>query len=93
MGYGTKTLELLQKFFEGELIDLSNETTKREDYLLKAPRNAEGDKKLKPLLKRLTEIEPPNLHYLGVAFGLSKELFRFWKKSGYSPLYLRYVKK
>ena len=92
MGYGTKTLELLQKFFEGQLIDLSNESIIREDYFLKTTRNSEGDKKLKPLLKRLTEIEPPHLHYLGVSYGLSKELFKFWKKSGYTPLYLRQVK-
>ncbi|KAL4441117.1 hypothetical protein ABPG74_002067 [Tetrahymena malaccensis] len=92
MGYGSKSLELLQKFFEGELIDLSNETLNRENYFLKAQRTADGEKKLKPLLKRLTEIEPPQLHYLGVSFGLSKELFKFWKKSGYYPLYLRQAK-
>lgn len=36
MGYGTKTLELLAKFFEGELIDLTNNTVVREDYFLKS---------------------------------------------------------
>lgn len=74
------------------MIDLSNETTTREDYFLKTTRNAEGEKKLKPLLKRLTEISPPDLQYLGVSYGLSKELFKFWKKSGYHPLYLRQAK-
>ncbi len=39
MGYGTKTLELLAKFFEGELIDLTNNTITREDYFLKTARS------------------------------------------------------
>jgi len=27
MGYGSKAIEILSKFFEGELIDLSNENS------------------------------------------------------------------
>lgn len=49
----------------------------------------EGKKKLKPLLKKLTEIRPPKIDYLGVSYGLTKELYGFWKKNGYLPVYLR----
>ncbi len=35
MGYGSKALELLQKFFEGEMIDLSNEEINLCDFDLK----------------------------------------------------------
>jgi tRNA(Met) C34 N-acetyltransferase TmcA len=29
------------------------------------------------------------LHYLGVSFGLTQQLFNFWQRAGYEPLYVR----
>ncbi len=29
------------------------------------------------------------LHYLGVSYGLTQQLYNFWKKCGFEPLYLR----
>lgn len=29
------------------------------------------------------------IHYIGTSFGLTKELFNFWRKNKYVPLYLR----
>lgn len=40
-----------------------------------------------PLLQRLSERKPETLDYLGVSFGLTKDLLRFWKKLGFVPLY------
>lgn len=45
-------------------------------------------KKLPPLLRRLTEVIPPKLNYLGVSFGLTKEIFHFWQKNQFEPAYL-----
>lgn len=42
-----------------------------------------------PLLQRLSEVQPPSLDYLGVSYGLTASLLKFWKKSGYVPLYVR----
>lgn len=42
-----------------------------------------------PLLQRLSERKPENLDYLGVSYGLTPQLLRFWKRAGYVPLYLR----
>ena len=42
-----------------------------------------------PLLQRLSEVQPPSLDYLGVSYGLTASLLKFWKKSGYIPLYVR----
>jgi N-acetyltransferase 10 len=42
-----------------------------------------------PLLQRLSELRPEPLDYLGVSYGLTPTLFRFWKRAGYVPLYLR----
>lgn len=44
---------------------------------------------MQPLLKKLSEIRPPNLQYLGVAYGLTNELFHFWRKNGYKQVYLK----
>ncbi len=29
------------------------------------------------------------MDYIGVAFGLTLQLYNFWKKSGFEPVYLR----
>ncbi|GJJ13493.1 hypothetical protein Clacol_007747 [Clathrus columnatus] len=42
-----------------------------------------------PLLQRLTERKPESLDYLGVSYGLTSPLLRFWKRAGFVPLYLR----
>jgi N-acetyltransferase 10 len=42
-----------------------------------------------PLLQRLSERRPEPLDYLGVSYGLTPQLLRFWKRAGYVPLYLR----
>lgn len=33
--------------------------------------------------------KPIRLHYLGVSFGLTQQLYNFWQRSGYEPLYVR----
>lgn len=42
-----------------------------------------------PLLQRLSELKPQQLDWLGVSFGMTPQLLKFWKRSGYVPLYLR----
>ncbi len=47
---------------------------------------------LPPLLQQLHEVDPPRappLDYIGVAFGVTHDLFRFWKRNAFLPLYLR----
>jgi N-acetyltransferase 10 len=46
-------------------------------------------KHLKPILQKLAERRPIPIHYLGTSFGLTKELFNFWRKNKFVPLYLR----
>ena len=47
--------------------------------------------KLPPLLCKLSERAHESLDYMGVSYGLTKELLRFWKRAGYQPVYLRQV--
>ncbi len=44
---------------------------------------------LPPLLSRLGERKAEKLNYIGVSFGATPKLIRFWKKAGYLPVYLR----
>jgi len=47
-------------------------------------------KNLPPLLLKLTERIPEELGYLGVSYGITYQLFKFWKRAGFVPVYLRY---
>ncbi|KAJ8299182.1 hypothetical protein KUTeg_023242 [Tegillarca granosa] len=46
-------------------------------------------KDLPPLLLKLSERKPEKLDYIGVSYGLTASLLKFWKKAGYVPVYLR----
>ena len=47
---------------------------------------------LPPLLLELGERPPEDLQYLGVSFGLTSSLLKFWKRAGFAPTYLRQTK-
>lgn len=98
MGYGSKALELIDKFFEGKLISLEEDVEISDfetfDYNRTNVESLEEEavkpkSQLKPLLKRLGEVRPPHIDYMGVSFGLTHELFNFWSKNKYLPVYLR----
>lgn len=43
-----------------------------------------------PLFARLGEVRPPaTFDYLGVSYGLTAPLHKFWKRAGFAPVYLR----
>ncbi|KAH3668778.1 hypothetical protein OGAPHI_002533 [Ogataea philodendri] len=103
MGYGSRALELLTDYFEGKFADV-NETRSFEDdkYSLKRLTDSElessvlheeikprKENKLQPLFINLAHKPPYYLHYMGVSYGLTPQLFKFWKRSGYLPVYLR----
>lgn len=102
MGYGSRAIQLLKDYFEGKFTDL-NEDTKPRNFSLKRVDDRElantnllkddiklrDAKSLPPLLLKLSE-QPPNfLHYLGVSYGLTQSLHKFWKRNNFVPVYLR----
>ncbi|CAE6447167.1 unnamed protein product [Rhizoctonia solani] len=100
MGYGSRALKALESFYNGELFNLDEtpEETQEEDYRPTIDPNATllSDKiavrpatQMPPLLQRLSQRKPEMLDYVGVSYGLSPQLLRFWKRAGYCPLYLR----
>lgn len=101
MGYGSRTLTLLRQFFEhdfpssapklawktfmgaGQATDASQPVPETLQDSIKPRRQ------LPSLLKQAGELEPPSIQYLSVSFGLTKELFRFWDKNGFSLVHLK----
>ncbi|KAM3842509.1 RNA cytidine acetyltransferase [Diretmus argenteus] len=97
MGYGSRALQLLQMYYEGkfptmdenahasnsEITSVSSEAVSLLEEVL-TPR-----KELPPLLLKLSERRAERLDYLGVCYGLTPQLLKFWKKAGYTPVYLR----
>ncbi|VDM52098.1 unnamed protein product [Angiostrongylus costaricensis] len=93
MGYGTRTLELLEEYYLGHVPSLEEnvkESVKTDGHTVElleeqiAPRVD-----LPPLLLRLSERKAEYLDYLGASFGLTLNLLKFWKKRGFVPVYLR----
>lgn len=107
-GYGSRAIELLRRYFEGDIAALSeeedediNDTNARKNQSHNREMNEDGvllteqlgpRANLPPLLTDLPHRPPERLHYLGTSFGLTQHLYNFWKKNGYGPLYLRQTK-
>lgn len=102
-GYGSRALELLRQYYSGEVsltaadptADGSGASALGERRREEAGDDGEATAVLKPrthvpnlltpLVKRPYEV----MDYLGVSFGLTTELFNFWKRAGYEALYVR----
>ncbi|CAG0920051.1 unnamed protein product [Notodromas monacha] len=94
MGYGSKALALLEQYYEGKIAPIDvveTETSQPEDDeddgLLNEKIGPRDD--LPPLLLKLSERQAERLDYLGVSFGATESLVKFWRKAGYIPVYLR----
>ncbi|XP_028411491.1 RNA cytidine acetyltransferase-like isoform X2 [Dendronephthya gigantea] len=99
MGYGKRALQLLIQYYEGKIADLSESTVQPTDQEIQpTDLNESGDllketigprNNLPPLLLKLNERCAERLDYLGVSYGLTNDLLRFWKKSSFVPVYIR----
>lgn len=102
MGYGSRALQLLTDFYEGKFASLSEDLTTHEngmprvtDEELEASNLLADDiqvrdiRAMPPLFGKLSELPPPLLDYLGVSFGLTSPLHKFWKRASFAPVYLR----
>jgi N-acetyltransferase 10 len=104
MGYGGKALDLLGRYYEGDLLNLNEESdaeesSDEEDEEMQEANNTtdlqheiirpKDRKKLPPLLQSLEERKPEPIQYLGVSYGMTQKLFNFWKKYEFKPVYIR----
>ncbi|KAI9720055.1 MAG: hypothetical protein M1812_003182 [Candelaria pacifica] len=102
MGYGSRALQLLTDFYEGKFANLSEEETTASEAIVRVNDDeltnstllddnikVRDIRHMPPLFSKLTERKPNNLDYLGVSFGLTQNLLRFWKRGSFVPVYLR----
>ena len=102
MGYGSRALQLLTDFYEGKFTDLSESDAAQEETMVRVT-DAEIEssnlldddirirdiRAMPPLFSKLNERKPDELDYLGVSFGLTAQLHKFWKRATFAPVYLR----
>ncbi|KAL8824500.1 MAG: hypothetical protein Q9170_008132 [Blastenia crenularia] len=102
MGYGSQALRLLIDFYEGKFTNISeSESIEKEEMLRVTDAELESSNLLSdnikvrdihsmpPLFSKLSERKPQALDYLGVSFGLTAPLHKFWKRASFAPVYLR----
>lgn len=98
MGYGKRALQQLIDYYSGNIPNLHEDSVHNgkideitdndiEENLMEEvikPR-----KNLPPLLLKLSERAAESLDYLGVSYGLTSNLLKFWKHAEFIPVYLR----
>ena len=102
MGYGSRALTLLTDFYENKFTNLSEseavetnsmpritDTDLSNSSLLTDTIKVRDITAMPPLFSKLSESRPTTLDYLGVSFGLTQPLHKFWKRASFSPVYLR----
>ncbi|KAG8438340.1 hypothetical protein GDO86_008865 [Hymenochirus boettgeri] len=97
MGYGSRALRLLQMYYEGQFPCMEENVALKPQEITSVSSEAVSlleesltpRKNLPPLLLRLSERPAEKLEYLGVSYGLTTKLLKFWKRAGFVPVYLR----
>ena len=89
MGYGKRAMDQLVAFYEGRIPNLGEDKPVAKAGHGSAPDTLEPRRELPPLLTRLSEERADPLDYIGVSFGVTGPLFKFWKTCGFTPVYLR----
>ncbi|KAL9599665.1 MAG: hypothetical protein Q9219_003653 [cf. Caloplaca sp. 3 TL-2023] len=102
MGYGSQALRLLIDFYEGKVANMSESDPVEDEEMVRVT-DAELENSnllsdnvkvrdihsMPPLFSKLSERKPQGLEYLGVSFGLTGPLHKFWKRASFAPVYLR----
>lgn len=104
LGYGSRAIDLLLRYFQGELSNGSIERLRvgvfggesyipdDEDTTQTTELGAEEvmpRKKLPPLLTVLSDRPAERLHWVGVSYGLTGQLLQFWSRKGFKVCYVR----
>eukprot|EP01117_Protostelium_nocturnum_P018846 TRINITY_DN7970_c0_g1_i1.p1 TRINITY_DN7970_c0_g1~~TRINITY_DN7970_c0_g1_i1.p1 ORF type:complete len:791 (-),score=318.96 TRINITY_DN7970_c0_g1_i1:639-2771(-) len=99
MKYGSRALELLSSYYQGDITSLDETVSQEKEE--KRDSNEEVNlltesikprKNLPPLFCELKDRPAERLHYMGVSYGITMQLFSYWKKAGYLPVYIRQTK-
>lgn len=102
MGYGSRALQLLTDFYECKFASLAEDDITATDEMVRVT-DAELTNStllednvrvrdihsMPPLFSKLSERKPNALDYVGVSYGLTPALHKFWKRASFIPVYLR----
>lgn len=103
LGYGSAAVDILTRYYEGQLTPFSevDDESDNEKAPVRITEAAEKvsllEENIKPrtdlphLLVHLRERKPEKLHYLGVSFGVTLDLFRFWRRHRFAPFYVSQI--
>lgn len=99
MGYGSRAIDLLTKYYQGEITsEVAAEAEKEDDDEENEEEDADGKllkekikprKALPPLLLPIDERPCERLHWFGTSFGLTLPLHNFWSRGGFKSVYIR----
>ncbi|KYQ93042.1 putative N-acetyltransferase [Tieghemostelium lacteum] len=102
MGYGSKAMELLTQYYQGNIQSLDedqdmqdeDDNDDKEIQSVQEISDLQSEvikpkAKIPPLLFKLSERKPEKLQYMGVSYGLTQQLYQFWNRNKYYPVYLR----
>ncbi|XP_014215555.1 RNA cytidine acetyltransferase [Copidosoma floridanum] len=99
MGYGSRALALLRRYYQGCIPSLETDDNEEDKTSIAQisedteidllEETIEPKQNLPPLLLKLSERRPEHLDYLGVSFGITESLIKFWKRAKFVPVYLR----
>jgi N-acetyltransferase 10 len=102
MGYGSRALEQLEEYFSGKIQSLAEEDSiiqemprvtdeeMEDSNILTENIKVRDASSMPPMLLKLSQRPlKEQLQWLGVSYGLTAPLHKFWKRSGYKPVYLR----
>ncbi|KAI9806904.1 MAG: killer toxin resistant protein [Piccolia ochrophora] len=102
MGYGSKALQLLVDYYDGKFASLLEDDTQMNGEMVRVTEaelanstllednvKVRDIRDMPPLFTKLSERRPDALDYLGVSYGLTPALHRFWKRASFVPVYLR----
>lgn len=97
MGYGSRIMELLSKYYQGMLSSIDESVVPMESVSESVIESGDSiltetiapKKSLPPLLEPLSERPCEHLDYIGTSFGITDELFGFWRRNGFKPVYIR----
>lgn len=98
-GYGSRALNLLMEYYRGNInVTPASPDGNGEQQQQQQGRNDAGDdgdamlhvrKTIPTLLQRIDERPYEPVDYVGTSYGITTELFGFWKKAGFDALYVR----
>lgn len=97
MKYGTQAMKLLFQYYEGKIECMNSVSiNKQNKHIINDISNNILQKEilspksnLAPILIPLNKRKPELFHYIGVSYGLTLDLFRFWKGLKFEIIYIR----